>query len=88
MVSEQRNTEERDFRFCPREKWYENPIFRAVFDSPAFLVLCSETARKRLLRRLGDNLSKVELGKVVEKRVLTQLQIEPARCEHSENSEN
>ena len=41
-----------------------------------------------MLRGLGDNLSKVELGKVVEKRVLTQLQIEPARCEHSENSAN
>ena len=41
-----------------------------------------------MLRRLGDNLSKVELAKVVEKRLLTQLQIEPARCEHSENSAN
>ena len=41
-----------------------------------------------MLRRRGDNLSKLELGKVVEKRLLTQLQIEPARCEHSENSAN
>ena len=41
------------------------------------------------MRRLGDtDLSKVELGKVVEKRLLTQLQIEPARCERSENSAN
>ena len=41
-----------------------------------------------MLRRRGDNLSKLELGKVIEKRLLTQLQIEPARCEHSENSAN
>ena len=41
-----------------------------------------------MIRRLGDNLSKFELGKVIEKRLLTQLQIEPARCEHSENNAN
>ena len=38
LVSEQRETEERDCRFWPREKWNESrsftrAIFRAVFDS-------------------------------------------------------
>ena len=55
--SEQRKTEERDFRFCPRQKWNESEKMK---DSRHFsrglwlslLVLCSETARKRLLRRL------------------------------------
>ena len=34
LVSEQRKTEERDFRFWPREKWNESTrtIFCGVFD--------------------------------------------------------
>ena len=63
LVSEQRKTEERDSRVWPREKWnksqkmkppsllfYLSHFSRGVWLS--FLVLCSQTARKRLLRRL------------------------------------
>ena len=50
LVSEQRNTEERDSRFWPREKWNKRHFSRGLWLS--FLVLCSLTARKRLLRRL------------------------------------
>ena len=45
MVSEQKKTEERDFRFWQREKWNE-PFF---FDSRSSF-FCPETARKWLLR--------------------------------------
>ena len=35
LISEQKKTKERDFRFWPREKWNESQklIFRAAFDS-------------------------------------------------------
>ena len=53
-VSEQRKTEERDPRvFWPRRKWppaYSRHFSRGLWLS--LLVFCSETARKRLLRRL------------------------------------
>ena len=49
-VSEQTKTRERDFRFWPREKWNDSHFSRSLWLS--FLVLCSQTARKRLLRRL------------------------------------
>ena len=54
LASEQRETEERDCRFWPREKWNESrtftrTIFRAVFDSRSSSVLCSQTARERFL---------------------------------------
>ena len=43
-----RNDEERDFQCWPLEKWNESQ--KAVFDS-RFLVLRSESARKRFRRR-------------------------------------
>ena len=57
LVSEQRKTEERDFWFWPREKWNETQkmFYLSSFSLGlwlSLLVLCSWTARKRLLRRL------------------------------------
>ena len=49
MVSEQKKTEERDFRFWQREKWNEPFFTRSLTLVPRFF--CSETARKWLLRR-------------------------------------
>ena len=72
FVSEQRKIEERDFRFWPREKWNESergPFFlffslsaRAL--TLAFLVFCSETARKRLLSRLFEKRAVFSVGLV------------------------
>ena len=63
FVSEHRNTEEREFQCWPREEWNKSPspLFYSRHFSRGlwllFLVLCDETARKRLLRdrRLGNN---------------------------------
>ena len=69
-VSEQRKTEERDSRFWPREKWNERQKMKEgegkegnflPHPLPAYSRhfsrgLCSETARKRLLRRLQPRL--------------------------------
>ena len=87
MVSEQRKTKERNFRFCPLEKWYENPIFRAIFDS------CSSFfARKphgnACYAGLATIYQRLSWEGSLKKRLCTQLKIEPARCERSENSAN
>ena len=49
-----RNDEKRDFQFWPREKWNENRKMSHFLHGLwlLFPVLCSETARKHLLRRL------------------------------------
>ena len=52
LVSEQRKTEERYSRFWPREKWNKSQALLLRHFRLSFLVLCSKTARKRLLRRL------------------------------------
>ena len=55
LVSEQRKTEVRDFWLWRSEKWNESQNMRHFSHGLwlLFLVLCSETARKRLLRRLS-----------------------------------
>ena len=72
FVSEQRKTEERDFRFWPREKWNDSergPFFLFFSFSArsltlAFLVRCSETVRKRLLSRLFEKRAVFSVGLV------------------------
>ena len=54
LVSEQRKTEGKDFRFWPREKWNESHFWRRLWLS--FLNLCSQTARKRLRDQNEPNL--------------------------------
>ena len=91
LVSEQKKTVERDFRFWPREKWNENQKmkegggggkrFLPLFPKPSpifylhhfsrclwllFLILCSWTAQKRLLSRLGPE-HQLMAGKRAEK---------------------
>ena len=71
LVSEQRKTEEQDSRFWPREKWNKSQKMKVEGEGKggnlrhflrglwlSFLVLCSETARKRLLRRLTKRKTK------------------------------
>ena len=70
LVLEQRDIEERDFRFwrcetlplfpSPSLFFYSHHFSRSL--SLSFLVLCSETAGKRLLRRLVALCSKRFLG--------------------------
>ena len=72
FVSEQRKTDERDFRFWPREKWNDSErgpfflffSFSARFLTLAFLVRCSETVRKRLLSRLFEKRAVFSVGLV------------------------
>ena len=74
FISGQRKTEECEFRFWPREKWNESDKIRGPFFlffsfsarslTLAFLVLCSETARKRLLSRLFEKRAVFSVGLV------------------------
>ena len=67
-----KKTEERDFRFWPREKWNDSergPFFLFFSFSArsltlAFLVRCSETVRKRLLSRLFEKRAVFSVGLV------------------------
>ena len=59
LVSEQRKTEGKDFRFWPREKWNESHFSRRLWLS--FLNLCSQTARKRLRDQFTNKLFRMNL---------------------------
>ena len=53
LVSEQRKTEEGDFRFWPREKWNESQkTFRAVFDSRSSLFAPNRTETRMLMAHI------------------------------------
>ena len=66
LVLEQRKTEERDFRVWSSETLHffptPSPLFYSHHFFFSFLVLCSETAGKRLVRRLVAHCSRRFLG--------------------------
>ena len=64
LVSERKMIVEGDFWFWPREKWNQSPTPSPLFYLRhfsrglwlLFLILCSKTTQKRLLRGLGQRL--------------------------------